>query len=101
MLIIVAFTFLYLLHGVLTSNLRVGSVIQVRTQDILPQGLGSRLVQILRQYEPVLESGTLITVNGVVLNRLVKVYQIGLPVWFESAHCSSHSIWSVSLSPAL
>lgn len=39
------------------------SVIQVRTQDIMPQSLGDRLVQILRQYESVLEKGALVTVD--------------------------------------
>ncbi len=39
------------------------SVIQVRTQDIMPQSLGGKLVQILRQYEPMLESGALIVVD--------------------------------------
>jgi len=41
------------------------SVIQVRTQDVMPQNLWSRLVQILRQYESALESGALITVDEV------------------------------------
>ena len=39
------------------------SVIQVRTQDIMPQSLGSRLVKILRQYEATLAKGALITVD--------------------------------------
>lgn len=39
------------------------SVIQVRTQDIMPQTLGGRLVQILRQYKAMLEKGALITVD--------------------------------------
>jgi predicted nuclease of predicted toxin-antitoxin system len=39
------------------------SVIQVRTQDIMPQSLGGRLVQILRQYETMLEMGALVTVD--------------------------------------
>jgi len=39
------------------------SVIQVRTQDIMPQSLGSRLVKILRQYESTLTKGALITVD--------------------------------------
>lgn len=41
------------------------NLIQVRIQDIMPQSLGSRLVQILRQYEPVLEKGALVTVEEV------------------------------------
>ncbi len=39
------------------------SVIQVRTQDIMPQKLGDRLVKILRQYEATLANGALITVD--------------------------------------
>jgi predicted nuclease of predicted toxin-antitoxin system len=39
------------------------SVVQVRTQDVMPSHLGHRLVQILRQYESLLESGVLITVD--------------------------------------
>ena len=46
-----------------TTRVRGPSVIQVRTQDVMPHNLGSRLVQILRQYESVLESGALITVD--------------------------------------
>jgi predicted nuclease of predicted toxin-antitoxin system len=39
------------------------SVIQVRTQDIMPSSLGSRMMKILRQYGSVLEKGALITVD--------------------------------------
>ncbi len=39
------------------------SVIQIRTQDVMPQSLGHRLAQILRQYKSVLERGALITVD--------------------------------------
>jgi predicted nuclease of predicted toxin-antitoxin system len=39
------------------------SIIQVRTQDVMPKHLGSGVVQILRQYEALLESGALITVD--------------------------------------
>ena len=46
-----------------TTRVQGPSVIQVRTQDIMPQTLGSRLVQMLRQYESVLESGALVTVD--------------------------------------
>jgi predicted nuclease of predicted toxin-antitoxin system len=46
-----------------TTRAQSPSVIQVRIQDIMPPSLGSRLVQILRQYESVLESGALITVD--------------------------------------
>ncbi|MBI5789061.1 MAG: DUF5615 family PIN-like protein [Candidatus Schekmanbacteria bacterium] len=39
------------------------SVIQVRTQDIMPHSLGPKLVKILRQYESVLNNGALLTVD--------------------------------------
>jgi len=39
------------------------SVIQVRTQDVMPAGLGPTLVQILRQYEPELDKGVLLSVD--------------------------------------
>jgi predicted nuclease of predicted toxin-antitoxin system len=39
------------------------SVIQVRTQDIMSQSLGSRMVQILGEYESVLEKGALVTID--------------------------------------
>jgi predicted nuclease of predicted toxin-antitoxin system len=41
------------------------SVIQVRTQDIMPRSLGGRLVRLLQEYEPTLESGALITVDEI------------------------------------
>jgi predicted nuclease of predicted toxin-antitoxin system len=46
-----------------TTRVQGPSVIQVRTQDIMPPSLGDRLVQILRQYEAVLEKGALVTVD--------------------------------------
>ncbi len=39
------------------------SVIQVRTQDVMPQTLGTRMLQILRDYEPFLEKGAIVTVD--------------------------------------
>ena len=52
-------------YGVLLAATHVQrpSVIQVRTQDIMPKSLGHRLIHILRQYESVLESGAIITVD--------------------------------------
>lgn len=51
--------------GALLAATRVQgpSVIQIRTQDVMPQSLGSRMVQILRQHQPVLEKGALVTVD--------------------------------------
>jgi predicted nuclease of predicted toxin-antitoxin system len=53
--------------GILLATTRAQgpSVVQMRTQDIMPQSLGSRLVNILQQYESVLESGALITVDEI------------------------------------
>ncbi|MEK7144764.1 MAG: DUF5615 family PIN-like protein [Patescibacteria group bacterium] len=45
------------------TNAEGPSVIQIRTQDIMPQSLGHRMVQILRKYESVLESGAIISVD--------------------------------------
>jgi predicted nuclease of predicted toxin-antitoxin system len=51
--------------GTVLATSRAGgpSVIQVRTQDVLPHSLGPRLVQILREYESTLEKGALLTVD--------------------------------------
>ena len=46
-----------------TTRAQGPSVIQVRAQDIMPHSLGARLVNLLRQYQPVLETGALITVD--------------------------------------
>ena len=43
-----------------TTRAQGPSVIQVRTQDVMPQNLGPRLVQILQQHESMLEKGALI-----------------------------------------
>jgi predicted nuclease of predicted toxin-antitoxin system len=61
-------------HVVVTHDLDLGallattqaqgpSVIQVRTQDIMPQSLGARMLRILRQYEDLLVKGALITID--------------------------------------
>jgi predicted nuclease of predicted toxin-antitoxin system len=39
------------------------SVIQIRAQDIMPQSLGKRMIQILSQFESVLKNGALIIVD--------------------------------------
>jgi predicted nuclease of predicted toxin-antitoxin system len=46
-----------------TTRVQGPSVIQVRTQDVMPQSIGNRMVQILRQHQPVLEKGALVTVD--------------------------------------
>ena len=39
------------------------SVIQIRTQDVLPAHLGDMLVKVLRTYQAELETGALLTVD--------------------------------------
>lgn len=39
------------------------SVIQVRTQDVFPEVLGSRLVKVLQEHQAALEKGALLTVD--------------------------------------
>ena len=39
------------------------SVIQARTQDVMPGSLGDRMLSILRDYESILEKGALVTVD--------------------------------------
>lgn len=46
-----------------TTQAEGPSVIQVRTQGILPDDLEVMLVEVLRQFEPELNSGALIVVN--------------------------------------
>ena len=46
-----------------TTHSHGPSVIQIRTQDIMPERLGERLVGILKQYESSLEEGTLMTID--------------------------------------
>jgi predicted nuclease of predicted toxin-antitoxin system len=53
-----------------TTRVQGPSVIQVRTQDIMPSSLGVRLVQILRQYEAVLEKGALVPFHTTDLDFL-------------------------------
>ena len=51
--------------GIVLSSTRARgpSIIQVRTQYVLPESLGPELVRILRNYESAIESGALITVD--------------------------------------
>lgn len=46
-----------------TTHAEGPSVIQVRTQDIMPHSLGARLVQTLLQYKATLLQGALITID--------------------------------------
>jgi predicted nuclease of predicted toxin-antitoxin system len=45
------------------TNTNAPSVIQVRTQDVMPKAMSKRIFQILRDYEADLEKGALITVD--------------------------------------
>ena len=47
-----------------TTNADGPSVIQVRAQAILPDGLGATMLAALRQYESWLEKGALVVVNA-------------------------------------
>jgi predicted nuclease of predicted toxin-antitoxin system len=46
-----------------TTQANAPSVIQVRTQDILPATLKDMVIQVLRQFESELDSGVLITID--------------------------------------
>lgn len=46
-----------------TANVGGPSVLQVRTQDVTPQHLGSLVVTTIREHAGALESGALITVD--------------------------------------
>ncbi len=48
-----------------TTRAQGPSVIQVRTQDVMPETLGPRVTRVLQEYEEVLEQGALITVDEV------------------------------------
>ena len=48
---------------VATTHAEGPSVIQVRVQDIIPESLGPRMIQYMRQYESELDKGALITVD--------------------------------------
>jgi predicted nuclease of predicted toxin-antitoxin system len=39
------------------------SVIQIRGQDILPENMSTPVIEALRQFEPLLKKGALVTVN--------------------------------------
>ena len=39
------------------------SVIQVRTQDVMPDAIGADVIRVLRQHEDQLQSGAIITVD--------------------------------------
>ncbi len=45
------------------TGARGPSVVQVRTQDVLPEHLESDLVQVLRAHQPAIESGALVVLD--------------------------------------
>jgi len=46
-----------------TTHAQGPSVIQIRTQDILSQIFRSKMIKVLRKYEPILEKGALIVID--------------------------------------
>lgn len=53
------------------------SVIQIRGQDLLPENMNTPVINALRQFEPLLEEGALVTVN---FNRAkVRILPIAKP----------------------
>lgn len=42
------------------------SVVQIRTQDVLPSSIGNLVINVLKQFATIIESGALVTVD---LNR--------------------------------
>ena len=61
--------FVVITHGLdfsaLLATTQVGgpSVLQVRTQDVLPDAVGSDVVRVLRQHQSALEQGAIISVD--------------------------------------
>src|SRR5262245_10749977 len=52
--------------ALLASTLKTGpSVLQVRTQDVMPGAIGDDVVRILRDYEDLIRTGVLITIDEV------------------------------------
>lgn len=51
--------------GIILAHSRMNgpSVVQIRTQDVLPASIGSRLLQTLQQFELVLDQGALLTID--------------------------------------
>lgn len=45
------------------SKLKTPSVIQIRTQDVLPSHIGNLVIATLKQYETLLKTGALISVD--------------------------------------
>ena len=48
-----------------TSSATGPSVIQVRTQDVLPESLGPQVVRVLLEQRDALESGAIITIDEI------------------------------------
>ena len=45
------------------GKLNTPSVIQIRTQDVLPAGIGNLIIASLKQYDNLLETGALISID--------------------------------------
>ena len=48
---------------VATTNAKGPSVLQIRTQDVLPSSIGEEIVDVLRQHGSVLNHGAIVTVD--------------------------------------
>lgn len=57
------------------TQAQLPSVIQVRTQDVLPESIGELVVAAFRQFEPQLEAGALMTIDKTRLR--VRILPIG------------------------
>ena len=56
------------------------SVLQVRSQDVLPEAIGSDVLRVLREHQQALESGAIVTVDEVASRvRILPVRQGRLP----------------------
>jgi predicted nuclease of predicted toxin-antitoxin system len=52
--------------ALLASSSAVGpSVLQVRTQDVLPESLGAQVVRVLLELTDALESGAIVTIDEI------------------------------------
>ena len=58
-----------------TSGATGPSVLQVRTQDVLPESLGPQVVRVLLEQRDALESGAIITIDEIAAR--VRILPIG------------------------
>ena len=53
------------------GKLNTPSVIQIRTQDVLPAGIGNLIIASLKQYDTLLEAGALISIDETKLRARI------------------------------